>query len=134
MKTAAIITLALVLAGCDRTTDDERPPSPTPAPIIQTADSPAPAPPAAPAFPHASLIGVWSSDGENFDWLIEADSILFEIDMLRHPYQLAGDTLIIDRGDPVIGIQKTRIVRLTADTMFIEDVQSGTTQPLFRLR
>jgi hypothetical protein len=90
------------------------------------------APPA--LFPIDLLLGAWSADGENFVWVIEADSILFEIDMLRHPYQLVGDTLIIDRGDPTIGIQKTRILRLTADTLLIQDVQSGTSEPLLRLR
>ena len=54
--------------------------------------------------------------------------------MLKHPYTMAGDTLLIDRGDPAVGIQKTRVVRVTADSLFIEDVMSGTAEVLVRLR
>lgn len=97
-------------------------------------DSAAPAPPAAPLLQREDILGAWSSDGENFTWVIDTTSILLEIDMNEHPYQLVGDTLIIDRGDPVVGTQKTRIVRITADTLVIEDVLSGTRESLLRLR
>ena len=107
----------------------ERAPSPPPAvPEAMPADS------GTPAIAGSRLLGAWSADGQNFTWLIEEDSILFEIDMLRHPYRLAGDTLLIDRGDPALGIQKTRVLRVTADTMTIEDVASGTSEALLRVR
>jgi hypothetical protein len=105
--------------------------------IWAACEQPAPAPAARePESMPASLplLGAWSADGQTFTWVIDADSILFEIDMLKHPYTMAGDTLLIDRGDPAVGIQKTRVVRVTADSLFIEDVMSGTAEVLVRLR
>ncbi|HEY0304326.1 MAG TPA: hypothetical protein VGC44_05100, partial [Longimicrobiales bacterium] len=90
--------------------------------------------PPTPATAPPTVLGAWSADGQTFTWVIDPDSILFEIDMLKHSYTTVGDTLLIDRGDPTIGIQKTRIVRVTADSLFIQDVMSGTSEVLVRLR
>ena len=90
--------------------------------------------PASAVIDAALLRGAWSADGENFVWVIDSTTILFEADMQHHPYHLVGDTLMIDRGDPSIGLQKTRIVRLTPDTLVIADVLAGTSEALLRLR
>jgi hypothetical protein len=102
-------------------------PARQPAPSTPT-QAPEPAPP----NKRESLIGAWSADGENFVWVIDSTSILFEADMLHHPYRLIGDTLVIDRGDPA-GPQKTRVVRLSRDTLVIADVLAGTSETLLRL-
>jgi hypothetical protein len=80
-----------------------------------------------------SVQGAWGRQGENFAWSIEGDSILFESDMVRYPFEVRGDTLVIER-DASIGTQKTRVLLLTADSMIIQDVISETTETLFRLR
>lgn len=138
MKRALVLALsAACLSGCNRPAEPNAiavdSSSTTPAPAFPA--SPAPQPAAASAiFDRDLLLGAWSTDGGNFDWVISKETILFEIDMQEHPYQIRGDTLLIDRQDPTIGIQKTRVVRLTGDTLLIEDVMSGTAQALLRLR
>lgn len=86
------------------------------------------------AFDRGLLQGAWSVDGESFTWSVEGDSILFEVDMQFHPFTIRGDTLLIDRGDPGIGIQKTRVVRLTADSLVVQDALAGISEVLVRLR
>lgn len=113
-----------------------------PAPDRSMADTAAITPAAAPADSVAEIApglsaeavqGAWGRKGENFAWSVEGDSILFESDMVRYPFEVRADTLIIHR-DPSIGIQKTRVLLFTADSMIIEDVPSETTETLFRLR
>jgi hypothetical protein len=89
---------------------------------------------AAAAFPHDSLLGAWGRADENFAWVVEADSILFEQDMQRYPYRIAGDTLLIDRTAAAIGIQKTRVLRLAGDTLVIQAVDGEGSEVLLRLR
>ena len=123
---AAIASCADAPRGADRPRADTVVAVPQPLPAAPTLD--------APPFDAALLQGTWSADGENFTWVVEQDSILFEIDMLRHPFTIRRDTLLIDRGDPAIGIQKTRVLRVTADSLRIQDVLAGTSETLIRLR
>ncbi len=74
----------------------------------------------------ANLKGDWWSNGPSFDMVIYGRTILFEFDMKEHPYRVEGNVLVIDFQDPSLGIQRKRIVRLTADELEIEDI---TTQP-----
>jgi hypothetical protein len=71
------------------------------------------------------LKGAWSSDGQNFDFVIQDRSILFEFDMKEHPYRLEGDVVVVDFEDPSLGIQRKRVVRLSVDELEWEDVSSG---------
>jgi hypothetical protein len=134
-RTVIALIASLSFASCDREpADDSGRPFATYGP-----DTSVPLPPGHPPTPVAgmsrdSLIGAWSADGENFVWVIERDSILFEVDMLRHPYQVSGDTLIIDRQDPTIGLQKTRVTRVTADSLYISDATYGSSEILVKLR
>ncbi len=57
--------------------------------------------------------------------LIKERTILFEFDMKEHPYRLEGNTIVIDFQDPTLGVQRKRIIRLTADELEIEDQPSG---------
>ena len=123
-----LIAVALVCLACE---EPETQPRATEPPGSQAPEAPQGS--GAPQAPEA-LLGAWSADGQTFTWVIDADSILFEIDMRNHPYTMSGDTLLIDRGDPAIGIQKTRVLRGTADTLVIQDVISGTSEALIRLR
>src|SRR5688572_5812238 len=102
----------------------------TTAPVSSAADA---GPRATPGLSTESVQGAWGRQGESFAWSIEGDSILFESDMMRYPFEVRGDTLVIKR-DSSIGIQKTRVLLLTADSMIIQDVLSETTETLFRLR
>jgi hypothetical protein len=134
-RIAAALIASLSFASCDREpADDPGRPYATFGP-----DTSIQMPPGRLAAPAAgiardSLIGAWSADGENFVWVIERDSILFEADMLRHPYQVSGDTLLIDRQDPTIGVQKTRVTRVTADSLYITDATHGSSEVLIKLR
>ena len=128
--------IAAVLIGA--TLACEQAPEPAPQPTLASDPSMRPAVAARPLpatdISIAALQGAWSADRENFVWVIEGDSILFEADMLRHPFTLAGDTLLIERGDSSAPIQKTRVVIATTDSMIIQDAMTGTTETLFRLR
>ncbi len=76
--------------------------------------------------PSPSLLeGAWTSGGPSFDMLIKERTILFEFDMKEHPYRLEGNTIVIDFQDPTLGVQRKRIIRLTADELEIEDQPSG---------
>jgi hypothetical protein len=127
-KAAAV--LAVLLAACGRPAEEQAEQT-----VTQTrVDSVAETPELTSGIDRKDILGAWSADGQNFTWVIDTTTILFEIDMKPHPYRLVADTLIIDREDPTIGIQKTRIVRLAGDTMMIEDVLGGSSERLFRLR
>jgi hypothetical protein len=110
-----------------------KPELPDSATVTSAAPTAAPAPQAAPGLSVESVQGAWGRQGESFAWSIEGDSILFESDMMRYPFEVRGDTLIIER-DSSIGIQKTRVLLLTADSMIIQDVLSESAETLFRLR
>lgn len=80
-----------------------------------------------------SLQGAWTSGGPSFDMVIKERTILFEFDMKEHPYRVDGKAIVIDFQDPALGIQRKRIVRLTADELEIEDEPSGARQVLRRM-
>jgi hypothetical protein len=80
------------------------------------------------------ILGAWTTGGPSFDMLIQETSILFEFDMKEHPYRLDGQTLIIDFQDPALGVQRKRILRVTANELEIEDEQSGARETLTRMR
>lgn len=80
------------------------------------------------------LKGPWSPDGGNFALAIGDTTILFEFDMKDHPYTLRGDTLVIDFQDPTLGVQKKLILKLTKDTLAIQDVAYGGSETLIRPR
>ena len=83
---------------------------------------------AKPPVEHAQasmLIGGWTSGGPSFDFVIRRQTILFEFDMKEHPYRLEGDVLVIDFEDPSLGVQRKRIVRLSATELELEDLASG---------
>jgi hypothetical protein len=81
-----------------------------------------------------TLKGPWSSDGESFALAVEDSTILYEFDMKHHPYQLKGDTIIVDFQDPTLGVQKKLVLKLTPDTLVIQDVQYSATETLIRVR
>jgi hypothetical protein len=122
----------LAVAACERPAE-----RPTAAPQDTAAPQPVSSAPVTQTsgIDRDSLIGAWGPEkGGNFVWDVDTTAILFESDMAWHPYQIRGDTLLIDWGDSTIGIQRTRVLRLVRDTMVISDVISGTTETLFRLR
>lgn len=71
------------------------------------------------------LLGAWTSGGPSFDFVIRRRTILFEFDMKEHPYHLEEDVLVIDFEDPTLGVQRKRIVRVTATELELVDLQSG---------
>lgn len=73
----------------------------------------------------ARLNGAWSRGGPSFDFVIEDHTILFEFDMREHPYTLDGDVVVIDFLDPMLGVQRKRILRLTADELEWQDEATG---------
>jgi hypothetical protein len=75
------------------------------------------------------LKGPWFSNGPSFDFVIQEDTILFEFDMREHRYRLDGHVLVIEYDD---GIQRKRILRLTADQMEWQDETFGTRSVFFR--
>ena len=79
------------------------------------------------------LKGAWSSDGQNFDFVIQERTILFEFDMKEHPYQLQGDVVVVDFEDPTLGIQRKRVVRVSADELEWEDQDFGVRETYRRL-
>src|SRR5437879_2927290 len=77
------------------------------------------------------LKGVWWRDADpSFTWVVMEHTILMEFDMQEHPYRLEGNILIIDSGDPAVGAQRTRILRLTDDELEIQDEQTGAREVL----
>jgi hypothetical protein len=80
------------------------------------------------------LMGPWSTDGESFALAIEDAAILYEFDMKEHPYTLKGDTIIVDFQDPTLGVQKKLVLKLTADTLVLQDVEYGVSDTLIRVR
>ena len=77
------------------------------------------------------LKGAWWREGEpSFTWLVMDHTILMEFDMQEHPYRLEGNLLVIDSGDPAVGAQRTRILRLTDNELEIQDEQTGAREVL----
>ena len=81
----------------------------------------------------ALLRGAWSVDGQNFDFVIQERTILFEFDMKEHPYRLEDDVVVVDFEDPSLGIQRKRIVRLSAEELEWEDQAFGGRETYRRL-
>ena len=89
--------------------------------------------PPSPRIDRALLQGGWASAGENFDFVIHENTILFEFDMKEHPYELQGDVVIIDFEDPTLGTQRKHVVRLTPEVLEWEDETSGVRGTYHRL-
>lgn len=81
------------------------------------------------AVDRKQLIGPWFSDGPSFVIEIGEHAILFEQDMLEHPYQLDGDLLSIEFYD---GPRLWRILRLTSSELVLRDEQVDTVFTLYR--
>ena len=73
------------------------------------------------------LKGAWTSGGPSFDMFVQDSTILFEFDMMDHPYTLKDSLLIIDFQDPILGIQTKKILTLTAQELVFRDLESGMT-------
>ena len=71
----------------------------------------------APPIDRSLLKGAWTSGGPSFDFHIRDEVILFEFDMKEHPYTIEGEVVVIDFQDPTLGVQRKRIIRLSADTL-----------------
>jgi hypothetical protein len=82
----------------------------------------------------ALLKGAWSSDGQNFTFVIQERTILFEFDMKEHPYRLEANVIIIDFEDPTLGVQRKRILRLTDTELEIRDEVFDATEVLTRMK
>jgi hypothetical protein len=82
----------------------------------------------------ALLKGAWTSGGPSFDFDIGERTILFEFDMKEHPYVTEGNTVVIDFQDPTLGVQRKRVIRLTADVLEWEDEQFGVRGVYRRMR
>ena len=128
------VHLALfVLFACNDVTDDkpfvnEQESAAAPAVAETTAG------PAVSAYAHM-LKGPWTKDEyPSFIWSVSDSTILFESDMLQHPYTMSGDTIIIDPLDPAQPKQKTVILKLTADLLVIRDAATGMEEQLKRMR
>ena len=88
----------------------------------------------APAIDRSLLKGAWTSGGPSFDFHIRDEVILFEFDMKEHPYTIEGEVVVIDFQDPTLGVQRKRIIRLSADTLEWEDEQFGVRGVYQRMR
>jgi hypothetical protein len=82
----------------------------------------------------ALLRGAWSSDGQNFTFVIRERTILFEFDMKEHPYRLEGNVIVIDFEDPTLGVQRKRILRLTDTELEIRDEVFDAAEVLKRMK
>jgi hypothetical protein len=82
----------------------------------------------------ALLQGAWSSDGENFTFVIRERTIFFEFDMREHPYRLERNVVIIDFEDPTLGVQRKHILRLTDTELEIRDEVFDATEVLKRMK
>jgi hypothetical protein len=131
---AAALTAALALGGC--TQREPEPARSTDTTRLATSPATTAVPASAPAssIDRNTLKGGWSPDGEMFAMSVEDSTILFEFDMKNHPYQLRGDTLIIDFQDPTLGVQKKLLLKLTPDTLVIKDIQYDATDTLIRVK
>lgn len=118
------ITALLMLLACNDAPDDR--------PIATTRDS---ASPSSGARAAQQLEGSWTKDEyPSFIWSVSDSTILFESDMLEHPYTMSGDTIIIDPLDPAQPKQKTVILKLTPDLLVIRDAGTGIEEQLKRMR
>ena len=88
----------------------------------------------APAIDTALLRGAWTSGGPSFDFNIGERTILFEFDMKEHPYVVEGNSVVIDFQDPTLGVQRKRVIRLTADLLEWEDEEFGVRGVYRRMR
>lgn len=77
----------------------------------------------------ALLHGPWFTDGPSFELVIREQTILFEFDMMEHPYRLENGVLVIEFDD---GVQRKRILRLTRDEMEWRDEAFGTVSVFHR--
>ena len=132
MKSAPLIAV-LALAGCNtreapNTSDADTTNRSTTAATTSIAAT------SATTIDRAILKGGWSPDGESFAMSIEDSTILYEFDMKNHPYQLKGDTIIVDFQDPTLGVQKKLVLKLTPDTLVIQDAQYQASETLVRVR
>jgi hypothetical protein len=73
------------------------------------------------------LKGAWTSGGPSFDMVIQDSTILFEFDMMEHPYTLNDSLLIIDFQDSTLGRQTKKILKLTKKELVFRDLQSEMT-------
>jgi hypothetical protein len=89
---------------------------------------------AAEAFVAKAIRGVWTAGGPSFVMDIRERTILFEFDMKEHPYHVDGTTIVIDFEDPTLGVQRKRVVRVTADVLVIEDERFKQRETLTRMR
>ena len=80
------------------------------------------------------LIGAWTSGGPSFTFDIRESTVLYEFDMQEHPYVLEGDVLVVDFGSEALGVQRKRILALTADTLVLQDVQTETSTTFHRMQ
>lgn len=94
----------------------------------------APTSPAGPRIDPKLLRGAWTDGGPSFVLSVGERRILFEFDMKEHPYRLRGDILAIDFEDPTLGVQRKRILRLTADELELQDEASGYSEVLRRMK
>lgn len=124
---------ALLPGGCDTRSADQTT-------IADTAAAVRPAPTTGAALLSETSIdrnllkGGWSPDGDTFVMAVEDSTILYEFDMKNHPYMLKGDTIIVDFQDPTLGVQKKLVLRLTADTLVIKDVEYDASETLIRVK
>jgi hypothetical protein len=102
---------------------------------INSTSAPVAATPASTSIDRGILKGGWwTPDGQSFTLSVEDTTILYEFDMKNHPYQLRGDTIIVDFQDPTLGVQKKLVLKLTRDTLVIQDVQYQVSETLVRVR
>jgi hypothetical protein len=129
----SILIAFSVLFGCQQQASEQRPAQDsTAAPPASVTDIDSAA--FQTSIDRATLMGPWSTDGESFALAIEETVILYEFDMKEHPYSLRGDTIIVDFQDPALGVQKKLVLRLTADTLVMQDVEYGVSDTLIRVR
>ncbi len=80
------------------------------------------------------LMGAWTLGGPSFDFHIQDSTVLFEFDMEEHPYVLEGDVMVVDFGSEELGIQRKRILRLSHDSLVLQDVRFETSTTFHRVQ
>ena len=77
------------------------------------------------------LNGVWGSDGRTYDFVIEDDTILYEYEMVQHPYTIKNNVIIVDHGRE-LGTRRSRILELTEETLVLQDLETENTATFTR--
>jgi hypothetical protein len=85
-----------------------------------------------PEVDRSLLLGPWTSNGGSFDFVIGEETILYEFDMREHPYTLEGNVLVVDFEDPVLGVQRKEILRLTPEELELRDPELDDSPTLYR--